>query len=527
MTQAATQGAVRQRRAPVVSTRWRVRRWVVLLVSVVAILLAVAIAAGATALDRLTTTRVQLVDHLDPQYTQAQNLTSVLLNQQTAISGYMLTGRRDFVAQYEQARRAQDEVVARLRGLGSGAGSVDRDLDGVLGSAAAWQRTVEPWTAAEPAANVGAVEQGRARFDTVRDGLDQLRLDLEVARQAARDQLFRDGSVLTVLLAAVAVLLVLLFVVLYLGFHRGIVRPIVRLAGEVRTVTDRDIRHRVAGDGGPRELVELTADIEAMRQRIVDEVSELHEAHQLLDKRTHELERSNADLEQFAYIASHDLQEPLRKVASFCQLLQRRYQGRLDERGEQYIAYAVDGAKRMQVLINDLLVFSRVGRNAGEHQVVDTGELLDAATSNLESAIKYSGATIRRGELPKVLGEASLLTAVFQNLISNAIKFRGQDPPEVRVEAVRSGDEWLFSFTDKGIGIDAEYAERVFVIFQRLHTRSAYPGTGIGLAMCRKIIEYHGGRIWLDTGAPDGTTRFSFTLPVIAEQAAGEESEDA
>lgn len=523
MNQAATQGAVRRRSVPTVSTRWRVRRWVVLNVAVVAILLAVAVAAGATALSRLHDTRVQLVDQLDPQLTQAQNLAGVLFSQQTAIAGYMLTGRRDFVAQYEQARRAQEDVVGRLRALGG----ASADLDAVLGAAGAWQRTVEPWTAAEPAVNAAAVEQGRIRFDAVRDGLDRLRTDLESVRQAARDRLFDDNAVLTGLLAAVAVLLVLLFVVLYLGFHRGIVRPIIRLAGEVRTVTDQDIRHRVAGDGGPRELVELTADIEAMRQRIVDEVSKLHEAHQLLDRRTHELERSNSDLEQFAYIASHDLQEPLRKVASFCQLLQRRYQGRLDERGDQYIAYAVDGAKRMQVLINDLLAFSRVGRNAGEHEVVDTGELLDAATSNLESAIKYSGATIRRGELPKVLGEASLLTAVFQNLISNAIKFRGEDPPEVGVEAVRSGDEWLFSFTDKGIGIDAEYAERVFVIFQRLHTRSAYPGTGIGLAMCRKIIEYHGGRIWLDTDAPEGTTRFSFTLPVIAEQAASEESEDA
>jgi light-regulated signal transduction histidine kinase (bacteriophytochrome) len=295
------------------------------------------------------------------------------------------------------------------------------------------------------------------------------------------------------------------------------VRPIVRLAGEVKTVTDQDIRHKVAGDGGPRELVELTADIEAMRQRIVDEVSELYRAHELLDKRTHELERSNADLEQFAYIASHDLQEPLRKVASFCQLLQRRYQGRLDERGEQYIAFAVDGAKRMQVLINDLLAFSRVGRKAGELEVVDAADLLGAAMSNLESAIEYAGATISRGALPKVHGEASLLTAVFQNLISNALKFRGEKPPVVRVEAVRDGDNWLFSVTDNGIGIDAEYAERVFVIFQRLHTRSAYPGTGIGLAMCRKIIEYHDGRIWLDTSAPPGHTRFRFTLPALPD----------
>jgi light-regulated signal transduction histidine kinase (bacteriophytochrome) len=395
---------------------------------------------------------------------------------------------------------------------------LDQDLGEMLGAARIWQRTVEGWTAADPSVNAGAVEQGRGQFDAVQAAVDALRGNLQQARVAARDRLSASASVLTGLLVAVALLIVVLFAVLYLGFHRAIVRPIVRLAGEVRTVTDRDIRHRVRGDGGPRELVELTDDIEAMRQRIVAEVSELHRAHELLDKRTHELERSNSDLEQFAYIASHDLQEPLRKVASFCQLLQRRYQGRLDERGEQYIAYAVDGAKRMQVLINDLLSFSRVGRRSGEQEVVDTGKLLAEAISNLESAIQYSGAAISHGELPKVRGEASLLTAVFQNLISNAIKFRGEDPPVVRVEAVRDGDDWLFSITDNGIGIDDEYAERVFVIFQRLHTRSAYPGTGIGLAMCRKIIEYHGGRIWLDTSTSEGLTRFYFTLPALAEE---------
>jgi signal transduction histidine kinase len=514
MSEALTRaGVLRKRRAAI--TGWRVRKWITLIAVVVVVLLAGAIVAGAAAISRLNAARVEVVDHIDPQVTQAQNLFGALLDQQTAISGYMLTGQRGFVAQYEQARKAQDELVGRLRALGS---VPDNDLDEVLAAAGTWQQTVNGWTSAEPAANAGAVETGRAQFDAVRAGLDQLVADLEQARSTARDRLFDAGTWLTALLVAIAVLLVVLFVALYFGFHRTVARPILRLAGEVRTVTDEDMHHRVGGDGGPRELAELTADIEAMRQRIVDEVSELHRAHELLDKRTHELERSNSDLEQFAYIASHDLQEPLRKVASFCQLLQRRYQGRLDERGEQYIAFAVDGAKRMQVLINDLLTFSRVGRKSGEFEVLDTAELLAAAMSNVESAIEYAGATISRGVLPKINGEASLLTAVFQNLISNALKFRGEQPPVVRIEAVREGDNWRFSVSDNGIGIDAEYAERVFVIFQRLHTRSAYPGTGIGLAMCRKIIEYHDGRIWLDTGAPPGITRFSFTLPALPDE---------
>jgi light-regulated signal transduction histidine kinase (bacteriophytochrome) len=239
----------------------------------------------------------------------------------------------------------------------------------------------------------------------------------------------------------------------------------------------------------------------------------LEAAHASLEARTEDLQRSNAELEQFAYVASHDLQEPLRKVASFVQLLQRRYAGRLDDKADQYIELAVDGAKRMQQLINDLLAFSRVGRTAQRREEVACGVLLAQAWANLGPAVRASHATIEVGDLPVVLGEASLLTAVFQNLLSNALKFAGDQAPRISVTARRDGEHWLFSFSDNGIGIPAEYAERIFVIFQRLHDRAAYPGTGIGLAMCRKIIEYHGGRIWLDTTVTSGA-RFCFTLPV-------------
>jgi light-regulated signal transduction histidine kinase (bacteriophytochrome) len=216
-------------------------------------------------------------------------------------------------------------------------------------------------------------------------------------------------------------------------------------------------------------------------------------------------------------------------VASFCQLLQKRYQGLLDERGEQYIEFAVDGAKRMQVLINDLLSFSRVGRKPGEHVVVPAGELVGGALANLEVALALNRGKVTYDDLPEVRVEPALLTAVFQNLIGNALKFHGEAPPEVRVTADREGDDWVFAVRDNGIGVEAEYAERVFALFQRLHTRSAYPGTGIGLAMCRRIVEYHGGRIWLDTdgdtGAETGAT-FRFTLPARLERGA-EENEDA
>jgi len=252
-----------------------------------------------------------------------------------------------------------------------------------------------------------------------------------------------------------------------------------------------------------------------MRQRILRELSAVRSAHTALEARAHDLERSNAELEQFAYVASHDLQEPLRKVASFCQLLQRRYIGQLDARADQYIEFAVDGAKRMQALIDDLLAFSRVGRGERALTLVSCAKALSQARVNLTGEMRRSGAVIETTELPSVRAEFTLLTSLFQNLISNAIKFRGEQPPAIRISATRRDDEWLFGVADNGIGVEPEFADRVFVIFQRLHDRTQYAGTGIGLAMCRKIVEHLGGRIWLDTAYQDGA-KFSFTLPVAA-----------
>jgi light-regulated signal transduction histidine kinase (bacteriophytochrome) len=236
-----------------------------------------------------------------------------------------------------------------------------------------------------------------------------------------------------------------------------------------------------------------------------------------LESRALDLERSNAELEQFAYVASHDLQEPLRKVASFCQLLQRRYVGQLDARADQYIEFAVDGAKRMQSLIDDLLTFSRVGRSDRQAVAVSAASALSQARVNLAAEIRRTGAVIETTELPVVRAEFSLLTSLFQNLTGNALKFAGQQAPVIRVSAVQRDVLWEFSVTDNGIGIEPEFADRIFVIFQRLHDRATYEGTGIGLAMCRKIVEHYGGTIWLDTSYTDGA-RFCFTLPVTAPE---------
>jgi len=213
-------------------------------------------------------------------------------------------------------------------------------------------------------------------------------------------------------------------------------------------------------------------------------------------------------------VASHDLQEPLRKVAMFCGLLQRRYVGQLDAKADQYIEFAVDGATRMQTLIADLLDFSRVGRLDPDPVLVSCASALSQARVNLAAEIRAAGAVIEAAELPSVRAEFPLLTSVFQNLLSNALKFRSDQPPVIKVSATRHGDTfWLFSVSDNGIGIEPEFAERIFVIFQRLHSRSHYAGTGIGLAMTRKIIEHFGGSIWLDT-TYQGGANFCFTLPV-------------
>jgi light-regulated signal transduction histidine kinase (bacteriophytochrome) len=230
-----------------------------------------------------------------------------------------------------------------------------------------------------------------------------------------------------------------------------------------------------------------------------------------LAQRSQELTRSNAELEQMAYVASHDLQEPLRMVASYMQLLEQQYADRLDADAHEFIGFAVDGAKRMQTLIDDLLAYSRVGTRAKPLQPTDCAALVATALGSLRMAIEESGAQVQCGPLPVVMGDAAQLTQLFQNLIANAIKFRGRQAPRIAVWADPDDGFWRFAVQDNGIGIAPEYFERIFVMFQRLHSRSTYPGTGIGLAICKKIVERHGGRIWVESTPGTGST-FQFTL---------------
>jgi PAS domain S-box-containing protein len=253
--------------------------------------------------------------------------------------------------------------------------------------------------------------------------------------------------------------------------------------------------------GRPSAILEVSNDITDRKR-----------AEESLQRTAEELRRSNSDLEQFAYVASHDLQEPLRMVAGFVQLLQRQYASRLDADADKYIDFAVDGAKRMQTLINDLLAYSRVGTRGQERAPTDSAAALDCALANLRSSIDETAARITHGELPTVRADQVQLVQLFQNLVGNALKFRGQSPPKIHVDATRQDDHWRFSVSDNGIGIDPQFQQRIFLIFQRLHTREHYPGTGIGLAICKKIVDRHGGRIWVESQAGRGAT-FYFTFP--------------
>jgi light-regulated signal transduction histidine kinase (bacteriophytochrome) len=269
---------------------------------------------------------------------------------------------------------------------------------------------------------------------------------------------------------------------------------------------------RRAKDDLEIQVAQRTMELRDSNIRLSVELDERRKAERQLAQYAEELTRSNAELEQFAYVASHDLQEPLRMVASFTQLLGKRYRGKLDQDADEFIGFAVDGATRMQRLINDLLAYSRVGTRGKSFKSTDCQVILREARDNLMKAIEESGAVITQDPLPTVEGDEVQLIQLFQNLVANAIKFRGPEPLQIQVSAEQKGPEWVFAVKDNGIGIAPEHQERIFSIFQRLHQRSEYPGTGIGLAICKKIVERHGGRIWVESRLGKGST-FYFSIP--------------
>ncbi len=500
--------------------------------------LAILVIAAAVTITQLLSEEqgvsANLQDHLLPAQAQAYRLQAALLDQETGVRGFGITGRADFLKPYTDGLATERAAEKELHTLIGRDQQLSADLGGLVQAANAWRRSyAQPLIALARhgplgGKDLGVLDASKSSFDHLRTlfGRQNAHLATAVAHDTASQGRARDENdlafiiILAVFLIAAGALTVVL--------HRAVVAPLSRLRTASRHVVDGDFTHRIELTG-PADVRAVAADVEGMRSELVTALEGARAAEEVaasqaadLDAQAAELMRSNAELEQFAYVASHDLQEPLRKVASFCQLLERRYRDQLDDRAQQYIDFAVDGAKRMQRLINDLLTLSRVGRGNAAHVQLALDEPLDAALAFLEPSIEETGAVVERpGPLPGVLGDATLLAMLWQNLIGNGIKFRAPDrAPVVRITFTELADEssgamWEFSVEDNGIGIAAEFTEKVFVIFQRLHGRDAYPGTGIGLALCKRIVEHHGGTIRVDT-AYAGGTRICFTLPRIA-----------
>jgi signal transduction histidine kinase len=519
--------------------RMTVRGWFRLVFAVIAVLL---IAASITFYALLTYGRSvsrQLDGAILPAQAQAYRLQEAVLEQQNGVRGYGITGDRSFLVPYTTGQATEASAAARLKQLLDGTQPMTRDLASI-------QQAVGRWRSSFAAPLIAAAAHGPLNGTQIpllngsEQAFNQLNRLFAAQNTHLAERLARDsasiGRVRTVnnwTFTTIPVIVLIAAILLALILSQAVLKPLNRLRASARQVVNGDFDQHIAVSG-PADLRAVATDVEAMRSSLMSAVAGARSAQEFaasqaadLDEQAAELMRSNAELEQFAYVASHDLQEPLRKVASFCQLLERRYGDQLDDRGRQYIDFAVDGAKRLQVLINDLLTFSRVGRGNEIRTELSLDQPLDAAIGAMDAAIEEKGAVVERpDQLPEVMGDATLLAMLWQNLISNGIKFAVPDrAPVIKVTFAEAPDDmWRFCVADNGIGISPEFSEKIFIIFQRLHGRDAYPGTGIGLALCKRIVEHHGGEISLDPGYSGGT-QICFTLPRIKPEILDTEDE--
>ncbi len=506
-----------------------VRGWFRLVFAAIVVFVLAASVIIAVVLARSRTVSARLNGTIQPAEAQAYLLQLSLLQQQSSLRGYVITREPSFLSPYTSGLATEKRAADRLRELVGRQQPMAADLSRVEQAAVQWRATY-----ADPLIELARSGAPAGQATTLLDGSEQafgrLRALFGTQNQHLADQVTRGSASLgraRAVTNGTFIILLIAFLVaagaLAVVLNYAVLQPLNRMRSSARRVVAGDFEHRIAITG-PADLRAVATDIEAMRSRLVAAAEAARAAQEFaasqaadLDAQAAELIRSNAELEQFAYVASHDLQEPLRKVASFCQLLEKRYGDQLDERGRQYIDFAVDGAKRLQVLINDLLTFSRVGRGSEVRTEIPLGQPLDAAVSALDTAIEDTGAVIDRpDELPPVNGDATLLAMLWQNLVSNGIKFaREGEPPRITITCAEAPDGmWRICVADNGIGVAPEFSDKIFIIFQRLHGRDAYPGTGIGLALCKRIVEYHGGEISLDA-AYSGGTRICFTLPRI------------
>jgi signal transduction histidine kinase len=498
------------------SRRLRVSQLLALVTAVPLTVILVSVFVGILTIAHQSSVRSNLTGRIEPANATALRLVIAMLNQETGIRGYELTGKTAFLQPYHLGVKQEAQYEALLRKYKIPGTSAD--LADLVRKINVWEtETAIPALLLDakhidhPQVRIDSSLKGKAEFDAIRGSYTTLGNNLHADVRRTKVQLADSARTTEIAFGAIGAALLISVLLASVLLRRLLTMPIGLLAGGARRVAGGELDHPLTMPG-PQDLELLANDIDGMRLRLLSELSASQAMQDQLALSAADLERSNTELEQFAYVASHDLQEPLRKVTSFVQLLQDRYGDQLDERADQYIEFAVDGARRMQQLINDLLAFSRVGRSDRSLSHVSLDELAAAAVADLDSVVTDTDAEISVGPLPTLSVEPALIRTVFQNLIANAIKFRSKQPPKVALDAVREEAHWLFSCADNGIGIEAEYAERIFVIFQRLHTREAYDGTGIGLAMCRKIVEHHGGRMWLDQSYTGGT-RMCFTLP--------------
>jgi signal transduction histidine kinase len=510
------------------------RRWVSIAAALSLALTATALFIALTAADIAGTTGRELSQRLQPATAASAVLLAEYQDEQIVLRNYVTSGQRIALQQYREVTAKipgqQEKVAALVRGY--------PHMPGDLATASvAWRawlaRIAGPQLQASAQGDFARARVLQANISSTRPYTLAIRLPVAALQSQLASLQMRVTALLVsaegrvfAALAAVCAVIAVIAVGGVVAVRRWLLVPFAALRAAAESVAAGHYDTAIP-TVGPVELADLGRSAELMRARLADALadarraeerlrgrsSQLEKSNNSLTERSRQLETSNEELEQYAYIASHDLQEPLRKMASFCQLLARRYQGQLDEQADQYIAYVVDGARRMQELINDLLTFSRVGHSTVPTVEIDCNQVLERVRIDLAATVEEGGASIIvTGTLPTVRGDWARLVQLFENLVGNGIKFHGQEPPRIEISAAPDDTGWRFAVADNGIGIEPQYADRIFALFQRLHSRAEYPGTGIGLAICKKIVDGYGGTLCFDSRLGEGTT-FYWTMP--------------
>jgi signal transduction histidine kinase len=446
-----------------------------------------------------------------------EDLTN-LSDAETDERDFIITGNQRYLEAYKAALGKANQDLATLKGLTADNPEQQKRLAGIEVTVRERRAVLETNIATRKTSGFQAAQMAilASQSKTI---MEMVRLRFAEAAAVEMNLLQERSKLLALKTARVnqALLAGFLLAITLLGVVFVVLMREIARRGRVESELDRQqkqlyvvLEERTRAND---ELMGQRKDLEEMNDRLEAEAKERIQAQELLNVVNADLQRSNRELELFAFVTSHDLQEPLHTITSYTELLAHKYKGKLDQQADMYIGFIVDGTNHMHLMINDLLAYSRVGTRARPFAPVRVDAVLDQALASLGNSIKESNASVERDELPEVDGDDTQLSQLFQNLIANAVKFRKKDVPlRIRISCARRENEWVFGVHDNGIGIELRYFERIFEIFRRLHTRQEYEGSGIGLAICRKIAEHHGGRIWVESTFGEGTS-FYFTMP--------------